>query len=620
MSFISCSFKGDKSQDDKTTRSIEQLNPEELKQLDSDGDFVNDYDEIQSGRDRLIAELPELNISFLQNYKIDIKFKDDSVYTIDTSVRRDNPDFKYRVGNLYLKEHSLDSAARIGKYSGITWGKIKQEDFSMVKYPEIDKTYFHSKVLEFESFKNKEIKEISIELDNNLKLTDKGHFDQIQDLELNFYYKDHKKDDLVQIHTAKIEKTFQTGIRENLSIIITNPPKELVLDSFLRRGEFILSEVKDFYIPSLKTKYSTLLKSIKSKSVSVYKTTPLENELRYVAVSNNGSKLTEILNILFDDKYRLENQKLVQVEQFTNNLSEFEYLHELKNSDKEGKWFVMTNKLRKHYLKHDFVIGDSITLSYITGNELSQRNEETFFSLNTNAFSGLNSKQFELGNITKNSKLELLISPKLIEGPKVDQKTGSFRYAPPRCRNCTGGNWGIAIEFNINKVNFVSDSFEFNSTEQFINQIELLINNTVIDLKELIESGDGSVTILDEENQYIQLSVINLHKLTNVGIENTASLRVKPLNTGSVGLGLELTNAHGKNIDVIAHAGLNTFRQAGQRKIPIAVTGWEFDQWQGDVPWGKTMPDGYVPTKGDVVNYFDGLVIDFVSTITNNFN
>ena len=39
---------------------------------DSDGDGVKDQDEINQGRNPFVAEIPELKVKFLQNYKIEV--------------------------------------------------------------------------------------------------------------------------------------------------------------------------------------------------------------------------------------------------------------------------------------------------------------------------------------------------------------------------------------------------------------------------------------------------------------------------------------------------------------------------------------------------------------------
>ena len=134
-----CSFKSPEGKGNPQTRSVDELKPEELKKIDSDGDMISNYDEKMNGTDPFVADIPKVDVSFLQDYSIEVVFEDETTFKIDTVVARDNPNFKYRVGDLFLKANSLNNAAKLGRFSGVSWGEIKQEDFSWVKYPNTDR-------------------------------------------------------------------------------------------------------------------------------------------------------------------------------------------------------------------------------------------------------------------------------------------------------------------------------------------------------------------------------------------------------------------------------------------------------------------------------------------------
>lgn len=196
-----CSFKkkheskNNSSTDITTPRSEESSS--ELKTLDSDGDMISDYDELQNGFDRYVANLPKLKVNFLQDYSIKVDYDDESSFLLDTKVARDNPDFKYRVGALFLKENSSDNAAKIGRFSGVSWGDIKQHDFSWVKYPDIDKYFYFNKTHEYRKSKSRNITQTTINLENTLRLVESPLFQSIEQVELNFYYYNFKKEGYV---------------------------------------------------------------------------------------------------------------------------------------------------------------------------------------------------------------------------------------------------------------------------------------------------------------------------------------------------------------------------------------------------------------------------------------
>lgn len=620
---ISCSFKSKDGSNDRKSKNGDALNAGDLRSLDSDGDRIDDFTEQERGLDRFVANFPEIKVNFLQNYQINLHFEDETIFTIDTAIRNTNPDFKYRVGNLFLKENCLDNAAKIGRFSGNSWGKIEQQDFSWVKYPDIDKEFFHSKVKEYQQYSSKKLVETRIDLENSLKLVESGLYSAIEKLELNFYYYSYEKESYVLLKTEQIDRTFQAGVRETFHVAITNPPEEMLEDTYLRHGKFIISEVKDFFIPELNTKYSSLLKSVKSKSIPVYKTTPYESNMQYVAVPQEGLEFISIMSRLFAEKFVVRENQLTKLEQFENNLRNFNYLHELRGVDKEGRWYVMTNKLKKHYLKHSFDRGDSITLSYITGNELAQRASETIFASSQGVYSGSSSKKYVLGNISRNSRIDFSVYLEALKGREVIAKPGAFSFRPPSCRNCTGNDWSVHANFTINSFQDFEKDWIVSSISEIGNSIELEINNNVLDLEKLINEGLATYELKTDENgQYIHFRLDELHDLDVIhsGKANVASLTLSPVNVGLAGRGLRLDSVGGSNIDRVYHGGFIAFKEAGRRKVPIAVTGWKFDVWQKKVPWGVLMADGYTPTKGQKEKYWNGIVVGIVSNITNYFN
>jgi len=619
-----CSFKSPDGSGKGQVRTVDELKPEELKRIDSDGDMISNYDEKMNGTDPFVADIPKVDVSFLQDYAIEVVFEDESTFKIDTVVARDNPNFKYRVGDLFLKANSLNNASKLGRFSGVSWGEIKQEDFSWVKYPNTDKEYYHSKVLEYIKSNGKKIKTLTIELENTLRLQESPYFPSIEGLEVNFYYYSHSKESHVLVHTEKIEKTFQSGVRENFSVTIENPPLELFEDSYLRRGEFIISEVKDFYCPDRKIKNSQILASVKNKSIPVYVSTPYKNEINYVALNEGGEKFITIMQKLYSDKFKVLDEKLTQVEQFTNNLPDFKYLHEVKENDKDGNWYVMTNKIKDHYLKQTFSTSDSITLSYITGKDLAAQKNETFFSLTEKVDSGENFNKYPLGNVTKNSILDVSVYINGLNGIRLNEKFQQFSFAP-RCGsgNCSGANWSVHAEYMINSFAKFSEPYRFDELADIGDKIKVLINNTELDLAELVKQNQASVMLKEDEvGQYLHVQLTGLDKMETIvnGSENIAFLLISPVKKGTTGVGVQINKMGGHNIDFVFHAGMVAFNEAMKLNLPIAVTSWKFDEWQKKVPWGQRGPNGWVPTRGEKQKYFEGLVVDVVSTITNNFN
>lgn len=619
----SCSFKSDKDSD--SVSLVDELSTEDMTSKDSDGDRITDQEEIDLGLDRFIANIPKVKANFLQDYKIQVIFEDESEFIIDTETARDNPDFKYRVGELFIKKNSFKNAAKIGRYAGVSWGVIGQKDISWVQYPDIDKEFYFSKVREYDLLA-KAPKSITISLDNNLKLQDSQLFNEIKDLELNFYYYDFKVEDYVLLHTHEVNQVFQSGVIENFSIDIENVPVALLEDTYLRHGQFIISEIKDFYIPKLDMKYSELLKSVKSKTVAVYKSNPIDSDLSYVAVRSIGDTFIDLSKRLFQENIEVADQKLNKLEQFSNNLEPFESLNQLKGIKKQGNWFVMTNKLRAHYLTHKYKKGEMISLVYVSGDELASQGNETFFSKTQDVYSTKDHKLYPMGNINKNSQIEFSVFLKSLKGKILTTEEHRFQDRPPRCRsrNCSGNKWSIWANYSVSKFSEVEQELKATTYNELKPAFELLINNTLLDIDTLIEQNLLTISFREDQNgSYLNFKI---HGLENqeafvAGKENVFFLKVLPISKGSEAEGVKITDIGGRKISVKDAAGIVTYRMAAKHKTKLAVTSKYFDHWNRQITWwGKPDPNKFIPEKGLVQEYWNGVVVDIVSNITNNYN
>ena len=174
VNLVSCSVKSDGDAEQAPERRVDTLSASN----DSDGDLINDKEEGDIGRNPFIADLPSIRVRFLQNYKISVLYKDlatgdEGQFEIDTKVGANNPDFKYRVGNVFLRESSYRTAASIGKFSDHSWGDYREHDLTWVKYPDIDQRFFQENVMKYSKYFNEEkfdITNITVELENSIKL------------------------------------------------------------------------------------------------------------------------------------------------------------------------------------------------------------------------------------------------------------------------------------------------------------------------------------------------------------------------------------------------------------------------------------------------------------------
>ncbi len=611
VNLVSCSVKSYGDAEQKPKRRIDSLSATN----DSDGDLMNDKAEGDIGRDPFIADLPSIRVRFLQNYKISVFYKElatgnEGQFEIDTKVGANNPDFKYRVGNVFLRESSYRTAASIGKFSDHSWGDYKEHDLTWVKYPDIDQRFFQENVMRYSKFFNEEhflISNITVELENSIKLNANTDYRQISNPELTFRFYNYESENYEVLHSEVVDKNILAGVNEIVTIKFENVNPKLISENYFKKGEFIISELTNYEIPKLKVDYKKLAKSISSKTIPVVHNTPLETRVDYVAVGK-GVKFSKVLSTLFGKKFLIENEKLKSINQFKDNLPRYEYLSELRSQDKKGSWFVFTNRLNKHYLEHDFTSKDVISLSYILGKDLSSQVDEKVFSYSAEVETTDHYQTYVLGNVFPNSEISFFIESKRIFGEKVKQWTDFVANTP--CggrRNCVSIPFRCDLSFNI---------FEtLNSTLSFskdlkgeINQLFLIVNGNEYKLVDLINEKKLS---LSWSELGLSISIKNINEIQEISNtdENVLALKVSALRS-SLFNGVKLVRMGGKASYECPRIVANA---AAYNKWPLYVESDRFGEWSRFVNWNNVK-------RGERRNLVQMFSIGITSLISNFHN
>ena len=590
---------------------VQGLSPNE----DFDGDLVSNSKEQSLGRSPIVADIPKVRIRFLQNYSINVQYLslangETGEFNINTITHQDNPDFKYRVGEVFIRNESFNAAASVGKFSGHSWGNMNEHDLTWVNYPEVDSRFYSEQVLNFKPYFNKEefeVTNISVTLENNIKLNANEGFSEIKNLLLNFYYYDYEKESFEQLSAKLVERNFQAGINENFSVVIENVPVQLLATNYFQKGEFIISELGDYEIPSMSTSYKKLMASVRKKSVPVIFNTPLSSDISYVGTNGGDSSFSEILGRIYGNKVVIEQNKLKKINQFESNLPDFTYLSEVKELDKKGKWFVFTNKLRQHYLDHKFSPKDIISLSYITGKDLSSQKEEEIFSYRVNAESTDEKKVFPLGNITSNSRIHLQFKPRILWGEKINHWTDIITNNGSCSGNCYRAEFACHISFNLfeplhEKLVFAND------LSKVAPKIKLVVNNDEYSITDLVQGNKAEVHWIDE-NIHIDIKNISDVKQINDFDENNLTLKLERKIETTFN-GVNLVGAEGAQ-SYNCSGGVTEL--AGSKGWPLSTRSWKFNEWQRNVRWDKVI-------KGHDKTYTQDFSFGVTSLITNFFN
>ena len=482
LSFLlsACSFKS--AENIGVEQSNSSVNVLELKTdptLDSDGDGILNKAESDKGTNPFVANLPEVNFQFMRDFALNFNSNNERV-VIDSVKDIKMKNFEYLVGDLTIAEISRKSTAKFARFDGVLSGTYNQVDLTRISYPKISTQFIASLVPQTKSLNPTNI---SVTFTNTLKLERNRGFQSISNPVFNFYYRNHETGEYELLSQKKIEKNFYEEVTEKIEITIDNLPSKLLEENLYKNGEFILAEIEDFEIPSLKISYKNLLAKVKEKCLPVTTVSPIETRVSYVSLNEYHNRLGEFLKSLYGSNFKIENNKLVQVSGLSNNLSGFKFLYELKGQTKIGKWFILVNKeISDDIFQYQFNFGDNIVLNYMTGDDLANQvisNESKFLD---SIASELNTKDFEIGEVGLNSEIFLELSPRKLQSKNVEQL--SWGYSD------SGGNAHWVYRY----LNNAESSFSLTS-EQFLRRFTLVLNNKELNLFDLVKNKLASVVI-----------------------------------------------------------------------------------------------------------------------------
>jgi hypothetical protein len=537
---------------------------------------------------------------------------------IDTVVKDTNPDFKYRVGNVFARNHALKTAASFGRFSSHTSGAFTEHDLSWVSYPELDPKFFHGEAIKYRDIFNDQniIDDIKITLSNQARLNESAFFKEIKNLKLNFYFLNHETENYEVLASTNIDRHFQSGVYESFDVVIDHAPVSLLKESFFKRGEFIISEVDDYEIPTLATNYKTLLTSIKAKTVPVLYETPIEEKIYYVA-TNSGVSFQNILKVVFDKNYQVKEDALLKIGQFENNLSDFTHLKEVKDKDKLGKWFVMTNEFKENFLDHGYTPTDRIILSYITGTDLSEQTQENIYSYVTKIDGNKSESILPLGNITPNSKVEFTLHPINHFGRSINKQHDSMNRTGGSCgNNCV--SLPISCTWEINAFKDYNEGFSLASDLVGEGEkIDLVINGDTFKLVDLLKEKK---VLLSRTEAGVHVTINDISKILEIKDfeENSLSLKVRSF-AGSDFFGVKLVDVGGI-WQGFGGCPFNTPAVAEKYQTQISSETRELGEIMGWITQAHTHGWPYPITNVASGIYYQEIAIGVSSSIENYFN
>jgi hypothetical protein len=289
-------------------------------------------------------------------------------------------------------------------------------------------------------------------------------------------------------------------------------PEDLIAENFLKRGELITAEIDDFEIPSLKTTHNKLMASVLEKTVPITVITPLETKVHYVTLTTGHNKLAHFLKSIYGDNFKIENNKLTQIEGLSNNLSSYTYLNELRAKTKEGKWFILFNgEINDDVFQYEFKKGDKIVLNYMLGSELANQSYHQEIKSLNNISSELSKIDVEVGELAQNDELQIILNPNHLRHEYFN--TGSHSF------NDSAGH----ASWVFHDLTSRKDSFSFTDVN-IQKRISLVLNSAEYSLFDLINEKRLSATFEDNK---LKLHIPMAKESFNLSTDESYSLLLR---------------------------------------------------------------------------------------------
>ena len=472
----------------------EKLSPEG----DIDGDLISNQDELERGTSPYLGDFPRLNVHFLQNYTASLGDGSGggTGWSVSNQSDQGDFDFKYRVGKLLIRKDSEKEMAKYVRFKNVHYGQIQDIDFTMVRYPLIEKKKFLSDVLSFSLNKSSfdiDASNLTVTFENSIELETNHLFKEIRNLELNFYYYNHEKESYELVATELVDRSFQPGVKETFEVELSALPNRLILENYLKHGEFLITEVKNFEIPDLKTDYISLMKSMRAKSIPVIVNNPIDTYIYHVATGGGNDKLNHLLSTIFNKEYYIEENRLIQLGQFQNSTEEYTELRELRGKTKTGQWFIQTTELKNDLFSHRFTPKDKIVFTYGIDDYIAEQRSEVITTLYSDIHGDDGQREVALGNLSRNSKLKIYLRPKKHFGNYIVKHDDIFQS-----QGCGGGNRvcrDFRCHYERREFHVLNEDMDLrqNSTSDFLTFLGILVNDHYISLKDVLAKDGVSI-------------------------------------------------------------------------------------------------------------------------------
>jgi hypothetical protein len=492
------------------TEDIEEVVQEEEVDIniDSDGDFITDLDELENGTNPFIANIPRVIPAMYQDVNLSISYKKNNKI--------------YGLNLLELEGHyKADDYIRkkiIHNYYKKTEVKLSLSDFYSLSFPSWSHGNYYPFLHHLETIYNNSLTyerkavfqtKFKIRLQNDLPIK------KIDGLKISQSIVRQDDYELMTLNKARLS-LFNDYIEEiNYQDNYTYPfelkiqGKTSVTTDFmndLRQNEMLVLQTQDFklyYENGKEIFFHELVSDIKKKTIQIIISSPSRTEQFFITPEISIKEF--LLN--YDSNFILsDSNDLIHLGEWRNSTSNLLNNYLLtKKERKHGRWEILLGSLDLN------TIGQTVLIAYITKGELEDLTSKTIFKNKLNIKS---ENKRSLGMVNDNSEIRLKVS-----GIKKQHRYGKFyrknivatweeRHCVgrfDRMKSCSGINKkGTAIVEMRDDLGAKTIKLNF-KTDDILKKMHLYFNKTILPISNI--KPEFIKTIVYEDGRILELVI-----------------------------------------------------------------------------------------------------------------
>lgn len=508
---VSCSFKSNDGGGGTPSVSALELSASEL---DSDGDGIPNTNELESGTDPFVADVPVFKGEMMEEINIHANYysrSEDKFEKGEMLVKSDDNESVFKKGSSLIRYVSEDTSAFAERSTNNIVTNISFNDINVYTAPIISDEVAHNFMSQISAMEENGylLDEVEFEVRNKIRL-ESTYLKNFRDIVFEAYFYDYQSKKLEFIDYYENKGSFEFNKEHLLDIpSIKTRNTRILNNSVLKTGRFLYIKLKDFYIPELRKNYSDLMKEVRKKTVPLVINEPNNFQVKFVGTNGSPDSFVNIINKGLKDDFEIDNNTFIKYKSYPVG----EYRHDTSNGERINifsKWHVITNEIPNNPFSYSFLGNDVIVLNY------SKSTDPVFLARDVvNTFidtAKMKSLKGEPIYPAKTRKMKIILSSLFVKEPVIvesfSSRSGWGNGTCGPAKNHTGTVVYKHTALKFNDVPVLMNDSRFNEILKYtiveIDGFEYSLSKLIEEKKFSLQIDENNKVILESQDSFLK--------------------------------------------------------------------------------------------------------------------